>query len=79
MNQTISITPKWQIHIPVEARKKINLTKPTQMNMTVKDGSLILTPKKSKLLSLSASITPPKNVKQINLDTIRDHIDYGDL
>ena len=75
--QIVSITPKWQVHIPVEIRKKANLEKPTKVEVSVKDGKIILKPKKSKILSLAGKYRGRKPLKKIDLNKIRDYIDYS--
>lgn len=75
--KVVSITPKWQIHIPVEIRKKVNLKKPTKVEITVEDGKIVLKPQKSKILSLAGKYKGKKPIKKINLDKIRDYIDYS--
>ena len=75
--QVVSITPKWQVHIPVEIRKKAKLETPTRVEVSVEDGKIVLKPKKSKILSLAGKYRGRKPVKKIDLDKIRDYIDYS--
>lgn len=77
--QIVSITPKWQIHIPVAIRKKLKLEKPSQAIMTIKDNAIVIQPTKSKILSMGGKYKHLKPVKPINIDKIRDYIDYSDL
>ena len=48
--QTVSITPKWQIHIPVSIREELGLTTPAQADMYVHGDTFIVKPKRSKIL-----------------------------
>ncbi|MBI4129828.1 AbrB/MazE/SpoVT family DNA-binding domain-containing protein [Candidatus Roizmanbacteria bacterium] len=77
--QTVSITPKWQIHIPVAMRKQLGLTKPTQADVYVENNTLVIKPKKSKILQMGGSLQGIKPTRPINIDKIRDYIDYSDL
>ncbi len=77
MQTTISITSKWQIHIPKAARKALKLTKPTQVEVETKGNKLILTPVESKILKLAGKYAKYAKGKNINLDKIRDYIDYS--
>jgi AbrB family looped-hinge helix DNA binding protein len=77
--QTVSITPKWQVHIPVAVRKKLKLDKPTQVDVSVHKNKIVLKPKKSKIFELEGSLKGIKPTKPINIDKIRDYIDYSEL
>jgi AbrB family looped-hinge helix DNA binding protein len=77
MELTVSITPKWQIHIPVAIRKKLKLTKPSQAVMTLRDDEIVIKPKKSQILAMGGKYKHLKPVKPINLDRVRDYIDYS--
>ncbi len=77
--QTVSITPKWQIHIPVSIRKELGLTNPTQADVYVENNTLIVKPKRSKILEMGGSLANKKPLRPINIDKIRDFIDYSDL
>lgn len=75
--QTVSITPKWQVHIPVAVRKKLKLKKPTQADVYVEKDKIVLKPKKSEILKMAGKYKRLKPVRPINLDKIRDYIDYS--
>lgn len=77
MQTTISITSKWQIHIPKAARKALKLTKPTQVEVRTEGNKLVLTPVESKILKLAGKYAKYAKGKKINLDRIRDYIDYS--
>ncbi|MCX8008596.1 MAG: AbrB/MazE/SpoVT family DNA-binding domain-containing protein [Patescibacteria group bacterium] len=79
MQQTVTVTSKWQVHIPIEARKKMQLTYPPQMKVEVVNDALVLTPKKSTILQMAGSLSSyVKKRPDINIDRIRDHIDYSE-
>lgn len=77
--QTISITSKWQIHIPVAIRKKLGLKKPAQAKISVKDDVIVVKPQKSKILKMGGSLSAVKPTKPIDVDKIRDYIDYSEI
>lgn len=81
MQTTISITNKWQIHIPIATRKTFGIDKPGMVNIKAKRGEIVITPQKKNILDYAGKYhyLLNKNTKKINLDKIRDHIDYSDL
>lgn len=79
MTTTVSITSQWQIYIPEDVRRAIGLTQPSQAKLEIKDNSLIITPQASPFLKLAGKYAHLKPVKPINLDHLRDYIDYSDL
>ncbi|MBI2086454.1 AbrB/MazE/SpoVT family DNA-binding domain-containing protein [Candidatus Daviesbacteria bacterium] len=81
MQATISITNKWQVHIPKAARKALGIKKPGMMEIKAKNGALILTPAKKSILNYAGKyhyLLNKKN-KKINIDKVRDYIDYSNL
>lgn len=50
--QTVSITTKWQVYIPVAIRQKLGLIKPVQAVVSVKGDTIVLKPKSSRILLL---------------------------
>lgn len=81
MQQTISVTSKWQIHIPKDARKVFGLKKPGMVNIKAKKGQIVITPRKNSILDLAGKYhyLLNKKTKKININKIRDYIDYSDL
>lgn len=79
MQTTISVTRRWQIHIPKAARKALKLEKPGKMEVRVEAKELILKPVESEILKLAGKYEKYAKGKKINLDRIRDYIDYSDL
>lgn len=79
MLQTISITPKWQIHIPVEFRKILGLDTPGLAEIKIIRDSIVVKPKPSPIMQLAGKYQRFKPAKKINLDKIREEIDYSRL
>lgn len=79
MQTTISITSKWQIHIPKAARKAAGLKKPGIIEIKAKKGQLILTPAKKSILNYAGKYhyLLNKKTRKININRIRDYIDYS--
>lgn len=73
----VSITSKWQVHIPVEIRKKAKLKKPIRVEVSVRGKDIVLRPIKSKILQLAGKYKGRKPIKEIKLDKVRDFIDYS--
>ncbi len=74
---TTTITPRYQIHIPVVIRKALKLTKHGKAEITAKNGVITIKPTpKSEVMKLAGSIKVPKD---IDIDNIRDQIDYSDI
>jgi len=77
MGDTTSITSKFQVHIPLEIRKQLNLTKPTKAKIAVLDNKIIIEPlTKETILDLKGKLKHPKGVE---IEKIRDQIDYSTL
>ncbi len=77
--QTVSITSKWQVHIPVSIRKMLKLEKPVQAVISVHAGKIVIKPEKSTILTMGGKYKGLKPIKPINLDRVRDYIDYSEL
>lgn len=77
MEQTISITQQWQIYLPQNVRKKVGLTKPTMVNLRVEKGKIVVQPIKSRVLKLGGILSAAKPKTKINIEKIRDSIDYS--
>lgn len=72
-----TITSKWQVHIPKAARKALKLTKPGKFEIKTEKDRLILIPVESKILKLAGKYNRYTKGKRINLDKIRNYIDYS--
>lgn len=79
MTETISITPHWQIHLPVSFRKALGLITPGLVEITLVKDEIVLKPKKSPILKMAGKYQKIKPVKKVNLDQIRDYIDYSSI
>jgi AbrB family looped-hinge helix DNA binding protein len=71
-----TITPKFQVHIPVSIRRKIGLKKHGRAIIKAKDRKIIIEPvdEKKGILSLAGKF---KVKKPIPAEKIRDYIDYS--
>ncbi len=74
---TVTITKQWQIYIPKSFRKMLGLTRPGKVEMRIKKQKLIITPKRSGILAIVGKYKNKKPKVKINLDRIRDYIDYS--
>lgn len=79
MNATISITNKWQIHIPKSFRSALGLDKPGQVAIKAVPGKIIIAKAKSSIMQYAGKLHEKYNKKKINIDSVRDIIDYSDL
>lgn len=79
MEATISITNKWQIHIPKSLRSTLGLDKPGKVTITAIPGKVIITPAKSVIMQYAGKLHERYNKKKINIDRVRDLIDYSNL
>lgn len=76
MQTTVSITPNFQIHIPKKVREAIGLTHPSQAKMEVKNKKIIIEPIDTGILKLAGSLKDHPASKDLDIENIRDHIDY---
>lgn len=81
MKTTAAITSKFQIHIPTQVREQVGIYKTTQAEIWAEDGVIKIKPKKQSILNYAGKFANRKPVggKKINLDQIRDEIDYSEL
>lgn len=69
-----TITPNFQVHIPVAIRELSGLTSHGPANISAKKGKIIITPAPKGFLALGGSFAV-KN--PIPVEKIRDHIDLS--
>lgn len=70
-----TITPKYQLHIPVSIRKAVGLTRHGKAIIRADGNKIVIEPiKESPILKLAGTL---KLKKKVDLDNIRDHIDYS--
>lgn len=74
MQMYTTITPNFQVHIPVAIRKKIGLKKHGRAIIKVEKKRIVIEPEKSDFLSLGGSF---KVKNPIPVEKIRDYIDYS--
>lgn len=79
MDTTITITQQWQIYIPEKVRELLDLINPVKARLEVKDRSIVITPQPSAVLSLAGKYKNLAAKKRVNLDRIRERIDYSRL
>jgi bifunctional DNA-binding transcriptional regulator/antitoxin component of YhaV-PrlF toxin-antitoxin module len=76
MEVMTTITPKFQVHIPVAIRKKVGLTKHGRAIIKAEKGKIIIQPIKSDFMSLAGKF----HVKNpLPVEKIRDYIDYSNI
>jgi len=76
---TISVTNNWQLHIPLSARKIIGLERPGRVLVEATPGKLTIKPKQSKILLLAGSLHKLYKNKPVDIDNIREAIDYSGI
>lgn len=76
MQEVTTITPKFQVHIPISVRKRAGLKKHGKAIITVQKNRIIIEPldEAKGILSLAGKF---KVEKPIPAEKIRDYIDYS--
>ncbi|MFA6250803.1 MAG: AbrB/MazE/SpoVT family DNA-binding domain-containing protein [Candidatus Shapirobacteria bacterium] len=74
MNRLVTITPKFQIHIPTAIRKKVGIKGHGMAKITVRKGKIILEPLKDEISVLAGKY---KVKKIIPASKLREKIDYS--
>ena len=74
MESVTTITPKFQVHIPVSIRQKAGLTQHGRARIRAEKSIIIIEPIKSKFMSLGGKY---KVAKPIAAEKIRNYIDYS--
>lgn len=76
MEQTVTLTSKFQLHIPKKIREKAGFFTHGPVVMRADKGEIVIRKRKGKsILDLAGSIKPKGKAKNIDLDNIRDYID----
>ncbi len=70
-----TITPKFQLHIPVSIRKKAGFTKHGRVKIRAQKNKIVLTPVKDDIMALAGAF---KVKNPLPADKIRDYIDYSE-
>lgn len=79
MQTTITTTQQWQIYIPEAVRQALGLNMPKNFIAQVHNKKLILTPTDSPILKLAGKYKSVQEKKKIDVDSIRDQINYSEL
>ena len=79
MLTTITATRQWQVHIPKSLREAIGWERPGKATAKAVKGKIVIEPQESEIMKLAGSLSHIKPTKKIDIDNIRDYIDYSDL
>ena len=74
MQKVTTITPKFQVHIPVTVRKEAGLTKHGRALIRAEKSRIIIEPIEDEFFSLGGSF---QTEKAKPAEKIRDYIDYS--
>lgn len=81
METKVTVTPKFQVSIPVSIRKFLGMTKHGQAKISAKiigkRKIITIEPVEDDILSLAGKYAHKKPVRKIDVDNIRDEIDYS--
>lgn len=77
MSLAIAITSNWQLHIPQTMRISAGFNAPGMVMATARNGEITIRPQKSKIMSLAGSLHAAHLKNPVDIDNIRDHIDYS--
>lgn len=81
METSVTITPKFQVSIPVSIRKYLKLTKHGKATMKAMwvngKQEMVLRPDDSDILNLAGKYAHKKPVRKVDVDNIRDLVDYS--
>lgn len=75
METTTTITPKFQVHIPVAIRKKIGLKHHGRVIVRAEKSRIIIEPIQSAFLALAGAY---KTNKPVRAEKIRNYIVYSE-
>lgn len=75
MEMMTTITPRFQVHIPVSIRKKIGLKSHGRAKVRVENSKIVIEPIKSAFLTLAGSY---KVAKPITAEKIRSYLKYSE-
>ena len=76
MQMVVTITPQFQVQIPVAVRKKIGMVTHGKARLTVKKGKITIDPIKKDIMRWAGKF---KVKHPLSAASIRDHIDYSQL
>ncbi len=75
MEMITTITPRFQVHIPVAVRKKIGLKNHGRAKIRVENSKIVIEPVKSAFLTLAGIYKVPGTIAAEN---IRSYIKYSE-
>lgn len=78
MQQTISITEKWQVNIPKRIRESLGLKRHGKAIVRVENKKIVIEPIQSSLMKMAGKYSKVKLSGKININKIRDYIDYSE-
>lgn len=70
MNQSATITSKMQFTIPINIARKVGIKSGEKVNVSEKNGKIIIVPVKTLLEELAGSLSLPKEWKGKDIDYI---------
>lgn len=79
MQQTITITPQWQIYLPQQVRDALGLLKPGKVLMEIKKKAVVIRPPESEVLKLAGKYKHLYKKNPINIDKVRDYVDFSKI
>lgn len=65
------------MHVPLAVRQIAGLERPGMVTITTKPGKFFVSPKQSKILTLGGIFHKDYLKNPVNIDKIRDEIDYS--
>jgi len=76
-----TITPKYQVHIPVEIRKQAGLTTHGRARIKAEGKRIIIEPipEGEGILALGGILKDTKPMEPFSIENLRDHIRYDDI
>ena len=78
MEATVALTSRWQLYIPKEMRIVLGAKNPGSVQLKTFKNKLVVTAKKSRILSLAGKYHKYYlRHKNVNVNRIRDYIDYS--
>lgn len=80
MEQTVTITSKFQVHIPKAIREKAGILTHGPVTMRADAGKIVIEKRKGKgILAMAGKYRAQGKANPIDIDNMRDIIDYSDL
>lgn len=76
---TTTLTKKGQVHIPVLVRDELGISAPSRFKVHIQGKNIILEPDNSSILQLAGILKGTKPIKPVEIEKIRDFIDYSNL